>query len=333
MTEQTSAAPVATEAPASNPADTSSAAPSPAAAAQTPDPSPPSGQAAPAAAPSGTIAAGDVSAAPLAPQPNWPDDWRQKLAGEDKGYLKTLERFATPADLAKAYRELQKTRGQQQPAATVPPADATPEDIAHWRKENGIPEAADKYDTDLGKGFVWGEADKPFLQSFTEFAHSRHMKPDQVKANLEWYAAQQERAQEIQFQADTDFKTKAEDALRQEWGQDYRRNVTAVSNLLSGFDGADDLRTARTPDGRVLGNDPGFMRWLNKLALDINPVASVLPNSGANPAKALADRMAEIKGMMGDRNSAYWKGPQAVSLQNEYKELVVAAENLKARAA
>ena len=73
------------------------------------------------------------------------DDWRTRLAGGDEKELKRLSRFASEADVYKAYRELEKKKssGELKQALSK---DATPEQIAEWRKENGIPETPDKYD-------------------------------------------------------------------------------------------------------------------------------------------------------------------------------------------
>jgi len=34
---------------------------------------------------------------------------------------------------------------------------------------------------------VFGEEDKPFIDSYLKHAHAPQLTPDQVKANLEWY--------------------------------------------------------------------------------------------------------------------------------------------------
>ena len=58
----------------------------------------------------GTLIGGDASAETIeasAPA-DWPADWRQKLAGEDKKTLERLGRMASPADLFKSYRALEQ---------------------------------------------------------------------------------------------------------------------------------------------------------------------------------------------------------------------------------
>src|SRR6516164_5440115 len=76
--------------------------------------------------------AASVSAAPAqdntGPQPDakkspgrFTDSWRDDLAGPDKAFRKTLDRFDSPAALAKAYRELTARLSSGDLKATKPP--------------------------------------------------------------------------------------------------------------------------------------------------------------------------------------------------------------------
>lgn len=266
---------------------------------------------------------------------DWPSDWRSKLAGEDAKALKRLERFGSPADIFKSFRELEAklSSGKGAPAKSgPPPADAPAEDIAAWRKENGIPENAEQYDTSLGEGFVWGDADKPLLDSFTQYAHAKNWDNARLKEGLAWYAENQRAAAERLAIDDQNYRTESEDALRKEWGNDYRRNINMISTL---FEGAGDIQnrlfTARTSDGKLIGNDPAIARYLSGLARELNPVATIIPGGNTDPMKGIDGRKAEIEKMMGDYNSAYHKGPQSVALQQEYRDLIDAEQKFKSR--
>lgn len=355
MTEPT----IAAAAPAAAPA------PAPAAAAPAPTPAPtpaapsgavstqptgfvaPSSPAAPAApvdgapaapaaapAPAGTLASGTAPEAPAPVAADWPADWRAKLAGDDKAYLKTLERYASPADMSKALREAQKKISSGDIGKKAPAADAPAEEVAAWRKENGIPDDPKGYDTDLGNGLVWGEADKPFLDDFTAFAHGKNLPPAQVKDMLGWYAKTQEQAAAQMQQADGTFHLESDQALRKEWGADFKRNINAIGNLLGTVDGgAEWILQARSQDGKLLGDDPRFVKWLASTAIEVNPVATLLPAGAADPAKSIADRKSDIEKMMGDKGSDYWRGPKSDGIQKEYRELIEASEKLRSRQA
>src|SRR5260370_28034678 len=62
--------------------------------------------------------------ATLPPQPGaktFPESWREDLAGGDKAFRKTLDRFDNPAALAKAPKELPLKPSPRQPESAQPP--------------------------------------------------------------------------------------------------------------------------------------------------------------------------------------------------------------------
>lgn len=261
---------------------------------------------------------------PAAKEPvkaDWPDDWREKMAGDDKASLKQAERYGSPADVFKALRAAQQkiSSGELKKAL---PTDASPEELAAWRKDNGVPDKPEGYDTDLGKGFVWGEADKPFLDSFTKHAHQHNLTPDQVKQNLAWFAGEQERAVQARDERDEQTRLTGEDALRSEWGNDFRRNLNAVGNLFTGAPEGlfDRLMTARGADGQLIGNDPTAMKYFAQLSREMNPAATLVPTGTGNAPAAVKTRFGELNAMMRDPNSGYSKGPDSGRLQNEWRE-------------
>lgn len=255
----------------------------------------------------------------------WRDDWRQQIAGEDRAALAKLEKFDTPAALAKALAETEK---KLETAGTKPALakDATPEQVAEYRKALGIPEKADGYEIKPSNGYVFGEADAPALDSFRAFAHEHNWTPEQVQQGGEWYARMQEDVANQQAEADAGYKSQAEDTLRAQWGGDYRRNLAGISNFLATApDGlADRLLGGRTADGKRIGDDPTFLQWLGSSARELNPMATVVPAGTANPGKAVAEEMADLRKMMGDTRSEYWKGPTAGKNQARYAELLKA---------
>ena len=88
----------------------------------------------------------------------------------------------------------------------------------------------------------------------------------------------------------------------------------------------EQLLGARLPTGEMLGNNPDALRWLSGLQREINPVATVVPGTGANAMQAIETEISELKGLMGDRKSEYWKGPTAQKNQARYLELITAQQ-------
>src|SRR3546814_20998595 len=96
-----------------------------------------------------------------------------------------------------------------------------------------------------------------------------------------------------------------------------------VSALLSTVpQAARDLFTnARLGDGTPLFSHPDMLRYFAGLARETNPAASVVPNSN-QPAQAIDAEIETLKGLMGDKHSKYWHGPEADHQQRARKSVV-----------
>ena len=294
----------------------------------------PAAAAAPASQP--TIAGGsDGGAAARAPPATWPDDWRQKIAGDDKDFLKTLDRFTDPSALGKSYREAQKKIGEGKSAEKLPPP-ADPEHLKAWRKENGIPETAKGYLEGLKfpDGRVLGDADKEIAESFAEHLHEKNVPPTAFAEAVSWYFDHREDVVAEQAEADAAYHDGSIADLKEKWGADFNRTRNAIGTLFKDDKPRDELDSlfnrimgGRTADGHVFGDDPAVLQWLAALAIEVNPVASVI-NVGSGSGKGAEERMKEIEGLMRENSPKYWRDE---SIQAEYRGLIEAREKLQAR--
>lgn len=255
-------------------------------------------------------------------------DWRVKLANGDDKELKRLARFASEADVWKAYRELEKKKSSGE-LKTPFPKDGTPEEITLWRKENGIPEAPDKYDLTLDNGLVIGEEDKPLIDKFVSAMHGTNATNEQVKAAINAYYNMVSEQQQAMEAADVDFQDSALAELQAEWGGEYKRNINVLNNFISGApDTVKEMINSARYDGKVIGDHPDFVKWMTSLAFDINPAATVMPGSINNPSSAIADEIASIEGLIKSRDDAYWKSPEK---QQRYQQLIDARDKISAK--
>lgn len=279
-----------------------------------------------------TLATAEPSEKPVAVPADWPDDWRAKLAGEDAKELARLQRMGSPAEVWKAYRALEAKISSGQLKQGLKP-DATPEEVAAWRKENGLPEKPEDYRPQLPNGTVLGEEDAPLIGGFQKTAHELGLTADQFNKTLSWYYGQMDAMKAQQYEADTSFRSQAEDALRAEWGPAYRAEVKGIANFMeanapAGM--ADLLFNSRTADGKLIGDHPEVLRWLSSLARDVNPMSTLVPAGSADPMKAGEARITEIEQMMRSEPDKYWKNQD---VQTEYGKLLEAREALRGRAA
>lgn len=257
----------------------------------------------------------------------WGDDWRKNYAGDDEKMAKRLERYASPKAALDALVAAQNKISSGELKSALNP-EATDEEKATWRSENGIPDAASDYEISLSSGYVVGEEDQPMVDSFLEDAHSLNLHPSQVNGALEWYFKQQEAQAIEQETVDAGLRQTGEDTLHAEWGTDYRRNLQIATNLLDAAPEGlkDQIMGARLADGSPLGNNPEALNWLVDMSRQINPIATVVPGSGTNAVQAVESELSNIKSLMGDHSSEYWKGPKAETMQARYRELTTALQ-------
>lgn len=289
---------------AGTPAATPAApAPAPAAAATpaAPPGGPPDAGATPAAAPSsapsilsdkGVVAAPDTGKQQV--PATWPSDWRDKLAAEikpgDTKFRERLERFASPVEVTRSWLALEQKQsaGELKPRL---PDNATPEEIAEYRKTIGVPEKPENYSLELPGGKKFGTEDEFVISRFLQAAHAQNWPQTLVTSTLDAFHGMKIANEAQVAEADAAARQKGEDALRAEWGADYRRNVTSVGNLLAGMpEGLSDLLIeGRLADGTRIGNHPGMIKWLAGLAMEY---PSLVP-AGESPGGT--DRLAEIR--------------------------------------
>jgi hypothetical protein len=157
--------------------------------------------------------------------------------------------------------------------------------------------------------------------------HARNWDNARVNEALGWYYAEQERQLAARAEQDSVYRNEAEQELRAELGADFTPNLNAAKNLLVSLPSelADNFLAGRLADGRRIGDSPAVIKWLARLSRELNPAATLVP-AGTGAGRSAVGRIAEIEGLMGDHASAYWRGPQAEAMQQEYRDLVEARD-------
>lgn len=269
------------------------------------------------------------------PASKWSDTWRLDMAGslaetaseEEKAehtkLLKRLERFNTPADAARALREQDKliaSGAHKKPLAK----NATPEQIAKWREENGIPDAPDKYDLGV-KTEELAPMSAKFLSLMAQQAHAANASPDVVKAIAAAVPQfEQAMAQEVEVKNE-EAKRETIEELRSEWGPDYRANMDGLLSWLNSRDSAasEALINARV-DGVQLLNIPAVTRALAAHARELGFVGATVVPSGGDLGKSIEDEIATIEKSMfnenGTKNPAYWNSDKQIERYSQLLE-------------
>lgn len=309
------------------------AAPAAATAAASPAPEPPKVAAPPADLPA------SAPAEPPAPKPL--DNWRELAVGaladdatpeqkeEHDKLTKLVKRFNTLPDAVKALREAQRKISSGELKAPLA-KNAKPEEVAAWRKENGIPEKPEDYKIELPNGAVLGDADKPIVDGFVKAMHEKNTPPDVVNAAVAWYVQSQEERLQAMAENDKAYRATMEDTLREEWGSDFRANKEGVETMVGQWpeEVRKALLSARTGEGFLIEH-PGVMRALSDQARQLGFVGATVVPKGGDLGASVDQEIAAIEKSMfnedGTKNSAYWKSDKA---QVRYAQLLEARTRL-----
>jgi hypothetical protein len=283
-----------------------------------------------------TLLSDDVAAAAVvSPRADWPDDWHTKLAGEDEKSKKMLERLGGVPALYKSWTEQRKLISEgghkrEQPLA----ADATPEQVAEWRKTHDVPETPADYLKGLPAATVIDADDEETANKFVERMHGANAPKSLVQQAVAAYfdvMAEERAAKAAQYEKDLKEATLE---LAGEWGQaGFKRSMNAIHGFLDlAPEGVkDDIVHGRGLDGVPLFSKPAVVRYFRDLAMQMNPVATEVPGGAVSAAASVTQRLAELQAMSGDNNSEYWSGPKAKALQAEMREMIEAQQKLEAR--
>lgn len=210
----------------------------------------------------GTTAAGVENTEKDAAKGDWPDDWRERLAGGDEDIANAIKRYGSPKGVAKALKEAQALIRSGKIKRDMP--DASDEKaLSEWRKEQGIPDDPTGYKLPEVVTKRLTDADKPVLADFTAFAHAKGAPQSVVDIATEWYVNSLENMEAERIAADTAAAEAAEDALRKDWAHgEYKANMTLAKRFIEGIPGVgQNWSEARLPDGRRLGDMPEFVAW------------------------------------------------------------------------
>lgn len=252
---------------------------------------------------------------------DWPADWRDKLAKDikpgDNKFRERLDRFASPLEITRSWlaAEQKLSSGKDKPEG--PPKDATAEQLTAWRKDNGVPEKPENYSVELPGGVKFDDTDKPIIDKFLKTAHDKNWTQQQVTESLQQFHAMKQERQTQVAAFDTEHKQKGEDALRAEFGADFRRNVAIANNFIATMpeELVANLAEARLTNGALLLNDPGFIRWAVQQGLEYPSLAP----AGGEQAKGAETRLAEIRKFRQENPDKY---DQDKAMQQEELQLL-----------
>lgn len=241
-------------------------------------------------------------------------DWRKSIVearakGDEAAatkIAKRLERFSDPGVL---FDSLEQTQRELHESGRIklPGKEATDDEKASFAKALGVPDKPEGYaklfKLELPEGVALDENDQAQLKSITEYLHGKGgfaASPDVVKAAQELYVEMRENAQAGLVASAQEAKMKAEQALKAEWGNEFKPNLQFTSQGLTALAGRDagELSSVQLADGSLLGDNPLFVKAMmqaGRLAGQ-DPLLWAASQMGGTPS-SLKERKNEIMKM------------------------------------
>ncbi len=267
---------------------------------------------------------------------SWSDGWRNQMAAGSTDIEKDmtqLERYESPEQIWRKAREFEN-RFASGDLRSALKTDASDEEKAQWRRENAVPATPTDYAINMPEGRDQPKEDDAFLKSMLESMHAANANQAQIDSMLNSFYSQVDK--QIEQGADKEKQSLAasEDVLRKDWGEDYRVNKSiAEANLSRAPEGfRERFLNGHLEDGTPIKADPDAWKWLVQNERQINPMASIVPGAQGDGAKAAKEELIELRTLMANDKSKYWKGEEAAGLQERYRQLTEGERQLKAKA-
>lgn len=247
----------------------------------------------------------------------YPDDWLARFSKGDEKAAKQLGRYASPEAVAEAFLSLKRRQdsGEFKPAL---PKNPKPEELAAWRKDNGIPSKPEEYDlADL----KLPKEDKDIINGFVSKLHSKNASPDVVREAVAGYYGELARQEQVRAEKDEQERVSVIDKLGAEWGGKFSSYRSRVENVLSIFPQTvrDSIKSARLPDGTAIFNHPDVMRGFLALSLRDIPEGVTVPAGDGDLGKSMVERYTQISKVMREDRKSYDKD---AAMQKEYRGLI-----------
>lgn len=236
------------------------------------------------------------------------DAWRTLIAGENQDILKELARIKTPADLGKILMDQKKALSKRAEAPKLPD-NATPKQVAEYRKLVGVPEVpegakpddfAKAYGIVAPKDYSVSEVEKAMLGDFAQVMHEKHVPAPMVKEAADFFfRAQTANAQNLN-KLDLSRGKEWSTALKDELGRDYEPMLAAGKAFLDrefadNPQGQAELLNARLPGGGRLGDNPWFIKRVIDAALNNGFADRIEANDMEQGGKSLGEQQQELE--------------------------------------
>lgn len=165
------------------------------------------------------------------------EGWTNSISEKFPALANSLMRYDTEEAAFQGLDNALRLIGKKQTGVSFPKAGASPDEIAAFRKDAGVPETADGYTLKpetLPDGVAWDDAS---AKAMAEVFHANHIPGGAAKAMVEAHlstlAAQAKQQADAAAGKLSELVQQTTDQMRQEWGGDFDTRLTANQDFIA----------------------------------------------------------------------------------------------------
>lgn len=247
------------------------------------------------------------AAAPVEPVEGEPveslviDDGWLKGVEKDLASDKIMESVKDVPTLVKNYVHAQRMVGKDK--AILPNENSTPEEVRAFYHKMGLPQE-DQYKIDLEKNLM----DEDFTNEFNKLAFENNILPAQAKAIMEFYNGKIAQEDEAHVNSTKESISTAVDALKEEWGEGYGKNMQKAVDVINMFD--NDMGIMQHLDASGLGNDTKLIKFLANVGNSLNE-DTFSKDAVSHYGMSKEEAQEKINSIYADSSHAYHNGSHA----------------------
>jgi hypothetical protein len=236
----------------------------------------------------------DINAIPDERSGNTPvRDWRDGIT--DAKLRTSAGKYASLTQFVEAHNNL---TGELSRRVRLPGPDAGEEDVAKFRKALGVPNDIQGYADALETpdGTDYDEGDMAMIEEFAEVALENNIPAPAFNAFVQMMAQRAAGLRESVVEQIEGARDEAEDALAQDWGNDYDRNVSMATRAAKAHGGADFvqfLNNTKLEGFGLLGDHPAMVKFLAQVGSKSDEHDMVL-HSNATERQSAQERIDQI---------------------------------------
>jgi len=243
-------------------------------------------------------------------------DWRDLI--QDDKLAKHAERFTDIDALVKANMDSRK----QLSKAIVPPGnDADDEAWESYRNAIGVPQDVDGYDFPLPEGVERTDQMMDGEDKWSNIFLDNNIPKSTADALVSEFREEIADMQQAKLVADQQYTQQSEDALKQEWAEDYQKNLIFAARASEKFFGEafEEARFIETNDGNFMLDHPLLVKAFAQLGREMGEgsLGSVVTDT---ERESLNERAQTYRD---NRNEAMNKGLTAEAKRWDQKELAI----------